>query len=956
MRPLDRLVPHDLKTGAGGIGMLVVDFDETCSSKDTTGILMEAALQNRPAHSLSNLTGMAEETNFPNALTANYVTRQRELLSKLLPTADEVIESSPRPYNPQGLSEFLSQMSVFDVEMNAEAIQRGALQGLTLEAARKASALVQLRSHCRDTLDAAVKAGLPVHVLSVNWSRTFLTEALCMNGLLKPLKKEDLAAVEEGRVHVADLLQGSAGFVIGNEMLEHPNGSSSGMKLEALVQCAADKGKVFQWLTEYCNGNGAERKPVIYVGDSVSDLIPLLKADLGLVIGNNALLRRVASCFGIQLRPLATQPKAKVLLTRDAQPGSMLGSEPASNTSIESKVEERLLHLGSGESGVLYCVEDWQEIQDLLMLDARASLESASSKEISESDIRVPKVMVIAGSDSGGGAGIQADLKALFAMGAYGMTAVTALTAQNTHGVHAVHTPPTAFLAQQIDAIMSDIGADVIKTGMLPTAEVVQLVANKLRSQAHPLQLVVDPVMVSTSGHALADGSVAQALLRDLMPLATLVTPNLPEASALLGGMNIRSVEDMEEAAWQLQTLTQCRAVLVKGGHLLDVHGAGTSSLSSQQQQQVQQETVLTQGQTAAASIKHHDASHHSDDVVDVLVDGDQVWRLALPRVVTGNTHGTGCTLASAISAGLAKGLPLLQAVQEAKQYVRTALQVSSGLSIGTGVQRPFNHGYMLTTWTGDRSSSSSSSFGPTSYSHTASVGNSLPSGSSGRRVCPDVIRQAMRVYAVTDPGCNERAGRSMVEAVEQAVRGGATIVQIREKDAGGGSFLATARTAYQVCRSAGVPLIINDRVDIALAVGPDVGVHVGQDDMPAQAVRKLLGPSRILGVSVKTSAEADKAAQDGADYVGCGAVVATSTKDSSVIGLEGLKVVCETSPIPVVAIGGVSGVNAKEVINVGAAGIAVVSAIFSAPNVAVATASLVKIVDSALRDKCREF
>jgi thiamine-phosphate diphosphorylase len=151
------------------------------------------------------------------------------------------------------------------------------------------------------------------------------------------------------------------------------------------------------------------------------------------------------------------------------------------------------------------------------------------------------------------------------------------------------------------------------------------------------------------------------------------------------------------------------------------------------------------------------------------------------------------------------------------------------------------------------------------------------------------------------------------------------------------------------------VPLIINDRVDIALAVGPDVGVHVGQDDMPAQAVRRLLGPSRILGVSVKTTEEADKAARDGADYVGCGAVVATSTKDSSVIGLEGLRKVCDTSPVPVVAIGGVSAVNARDVINVGAAGIAVVSAIFSAPDVALATADLAKIIDSALRD-CKKL
>jgi hydroxymethylpyrimidine kinase/phosphomethylpyrimidine kinase/thiamine-phosphate diphosphorylase len=317
---------------------------------------------------------------------------------------------------------------------------------------------------------------------------------------------------------------------------------------------------------------------------------------------------------------------------------------------------------------------------------------------------------------------------------------------------------------------------------MLPTAEVVQLVASKLRNQTPSPQLVVDPVMVSTSGHALADGSVAQALLRDLMPLATLVTPNLLEASALLGGVSIRSVEAMDEAARKLQVLTGCGAVLVKGGHLLDVQGGGSGSSSLPQQ---------------VSSSSLQDTSH-SDEVVDVLFDGEQVWRLALPRVQTGNTHGTGCTLASSISAGLAKGVPLLQAVHEAKVYVHTALQASSGLSIGTGVQRPFNHGYMLTSWSGDTGNRAPTAATSSHASNPSPVRGSL-AGGDGVRVHPEVVRQAMRVYAVTDPGCNARAGRSMVEAVEQAVRGGATIVQIREKDAGGGSFLEAAEAAYQV-------------------------------------------------------------------------------------------------------------------------------------------------------------
>lgn len=273
-------------------------------------------------------------------------------------------------------------------------------------------------------------------------------------------------------------------------------------------------------------------------------------------------------------------------------------------------------------------------------------------------------------------------------------------------------------------------------------------------------QLVVDPVMVSTSGHALTETSVPGAMLRHLAPLATLLTPNLPEASALLGGMKIQSVQDMEEAARKLQQLTGCKAVLVKGGHLPPPANGPASN-------------------DPASSVTPAQRS----PMVDVLFDGSEVQHIAMPRLATGNTHGTGCTLASAISAGLAKGLPLAQAVREARAYLHAALGRSAPLAIGTGVQRPFNHGFMLADW----AVASASQGAPSTYPDRARV------------------REAMRLYAVTDPRCNKACGRTMAEAVREAVRGGATIVQIREKDIDGGDFLATARAAYEVRHARGV-------------------------------------------------------------------------------------------------------------------------------------------------------
>lgn len=255
-----------------------------------------------------------------------------------------------------------------------------------------------------------------------------------------------------------------------------------------------------------------------------------------------------------------------------------------------------------------------------------------------------PRLLTIAGSDAGGGAGIQADLKTFAALGGYGMTAITAVTAQNTVAVTGVHELPAAFVAQQIDAVADDIGIDAAKTGMLSSAAIVEAVADRVR--AHRIdRLVVDPVMVAKSGDALLRAE-AEAAVRDLLlPLALVVTPNAPEA-AVLTGRPVSTVAEAEEAARILHGMG-ARSVLVKGGHL-----AGT-------------------------------------ETVDIFFDGETIEVLRAPRIDTKNTHGTGCTYAAAIAAHLGRGDTPLEAVRAAKAYLHEAIVASFPLGAGHG---PLNH------------------------------------------------------------------------------------------------------------------------------------------------------------------------------------------------------------------------------------------------------------------------
>jgi len=270
-----------------------------------------------------------------------------------------------------------------------------------------------------------------------------------------------------------------------------------------------------------------------------------------------------------------------------------------------------------------------------------------SAASVAEEGLPMRRALTIAGSDSGGGAGIQADLKTFAALGVYGMSAITSVTAQNTLGVQGVFDLPPEFVGLQIDAVVTDIGVDAVKTGMLSHAGIIEVVADRVKAYALP-HLVVDPVMVAKSGDPLLRPEARDALITQLLPLAEVLTPNLHEAS-VLAGLPIEGLEDMRRAAETIHALGP-RYIVIKGGHL----------------------------ESAPA---------------DLLFDGQRFVVLRGERIATPHTHGTGCTFASAIAAGLAKGLPVEEAVREAKAYVTEAIRYALPLGRGHG---PTNHFALL--------------------------------------------------------------------------------------------------------------------------------------------------------------------------------------------------------------------------------------------------------------------
>ncbi|AUC98263.1 bifunctional hydroxymethylpyrimidine kinase/phosphomethylpyrimidine kinase [Bradyrhizobium sp. SK17] len=258
-----------------------------------------------------------------------------------------------------------------------------------------------------------------------------------------------------------------------------------------------------------------------------------------------------------------------------------------------------------------------------------------------------PVALTIAGSDSSGGAGIQADLKSFAALGVYGASAITALTAQNTKGVSGIHPVPAAFVSAQIDAVFSDLAVGAVKIGMVAQAETIAAIADGLTRWA-PRHIVLDPVMVATSGDRLLAAEAVDALKTLLFPLASLITPNLPEAAALLNEPVASNEAEVERQGKQLLAMG-CRAVLVKGGH------------------------------------------GHGSESIDYLIDADRSIALSAPRIATANTHGTGCSLSSAIAAGLAKGETMETAVRHAKAWITDAIAAADRFAVGHG-HGPVHH------------------------------------------------------------------------------------------------------------------------------------------------------------------------------------------------------------------------------------------------------------------------
>jgi hydroxymethylpyrimidine/phosphomethylpyrimidine kinase len=254
------------------------------------------------------------------------------------------------------------------------------------------------------------------------------------------------------------------------------------------------------------------------------------------------------------------------------------------------------------------------------------------------------RILTIAASDSGGGAGIQADLKAITLLGGFGMSAVTALTAQNTKGIAKIHKVPVSFIASQIDAVFSDIGVDAVKTGMLVDSPVVEMVSRKLRSR-QGVRVVVDPVMLAKSKVPLLSKDAYPSLKKALIPLAFLVTPNLDEASILTGKRVEKGVQ-MKEAARRIHQMG-AQNVLVKGGHL-------------------------------------------KGKPIDILYDGNDFYEFEAERITTSNTHGTGCTFSAALATEIGKGIPLVEAVKNAKDFITTAIRFSLDLGKGVGPLNPY--------------------------------------------------------------------------------------------------------------------------------------------------------------------------------------------------------------------------------------------------------------------------
>lgn len=470
---------------------------------------------------------------------------------------------------------------------------------------------------------------------------------------------------------------------------------------------------------------------------------------------------------------------------------------------------------------------------------------------------------------------MQADLKTFSALGVYGATAITAVTVQNTQSVKYVHTLPPQVVYDQIVGVMEDLCVDAVKIGMVNDADTLDAIVRAL-SERKPKFLVVDPVMVSTSGCALMQPDALAIMKERLLPMADLVTPNLPEAWTLAG--TDTSVDDAAQKILKLGV----KALLIKGGH--------------------------AEGKTKTDYL--------------YINNGGGVKRVEFTSetVETKNTHGTGCTLSSAIAAFAARGCGLEDAVRKAKDYLTGALKAGADVVVGKG-HGPVCHFFKQASGQADKQTDCLQVVTDCNPSNLVCLSTRLSSA-----VNLQFITHFTEKYSYADS--------AMI-----ALEGGCRWIQLRMKDADEAEIERVARLILPECRRRGAVFVIDDHVELALRVGVD-GVHLGKNDMPVSEARRLAGADFIIGGTANTFEDVQRLAAQGADYIGCGPFRFTTTKKklAPMLGIEGYKRILSQMKgcgitLPLVAIGGITCGDIPQLMAAGVSGIALSGSVLRAEN-----------------------
>lgn len=453
------------------------------------------------------------------------------------------------------------------------------------------------------------------------------------------------------------------------------------------------------------------------------------------------------------------------------------------------------------------------------------------------------KVLTIAGSDCSGGAGIQADLKTMTAHKVYGMTVITALTAQNTTGVYGIMDATSEFVEKQIDCVFEDIRPDAVKIGMVSNKDIIVAIAEKLK-EYNALNIVVDPVMISTSGKPLLSPDAMDNLINVLLPIGTVITPNIPEAESI-SGSTIENAEDMEKAARLIGE--KCRvAVLIKGGHSIN-------------------------------------------DANDLLYEAGELTWFNTKKVDNDNTHGTGCTLSSAIACNLAYGCSLKESVKNAKEYITEA--IGAGLNLGKG-SGPLDHMCCITSkFKANVNAISKKDI----YSKTVAITN--------RHLCEG----------------------EFLSQIELLCKRGVSSVILREKDMTEKEYEALAEKVIAIGKAYDTHIILHSFVNVAERLG-NMAIHLSMPDFMKMMENKSNSNKntgtgfKIIGVSTHTLEEAAEAERLGATYITASHIYETDCKKGlEPKGIEYLKEVSEAVSIPVYALGGINFNNMNEALEAGA-------------------------------------